>query len=292
MAPVDVNRLTSGLTYFDPQFVNEVLKEVRSETSVVGKLATPIAMPSSGASIPVLLSVPEPTFVGETELIPVANATFNTKSYRPYKATEVLLFSNEFLRDKAALYDAIMEQLPIAFGNMLDRRTLLGPSPGSGFDTLATAPSVRGGVSASAYEDYLSMINVVSAAGGSLKQWILSTAAEVVLLGARSEGDAGVPLFLQNPAADGSVGYVFARPVAKKDDVIDSDTSIGFAGDFSKIRYGFSQNMTFRISLDGTFVQDGVTISCAQRDMFGVIVSYEVGVMIPDPLKFVRITRT
>ena len=102
------------------------------------RLARQIALPGRGTAINVITSDPEAAWVGETNAKPVSDPGLETKVMRAYKLAVIVPFSNEFRRDVASLYDALIERLPNALAQKFDATVFgNGSAPGSDFDTFA-----------------------------------------------------------------------------------------------------------------------------------------------------------
>lgn len=289
---VDVFRGTSGVV-LPPSVVQAVLDKTELESSVITRLGTRVDVPASGGTIPILSSMPSPAWVNETAEKTVGRPTFSSHSFTPYTAALIVPFSNQFRRDVPALYNAIVRDLPLAVGKFIDQTVLYGASPGSGFDTLASVATVACEDSTTAYEDYLAALATVVAGNGDVTSWLLSPQAEIVVLGARANGDSGAPLFVMNPQSDGSIGSILGRPVNKSKVAYrasDTPDTIGFAGDWPTIQYGFVENITVTYSDQATLTDGESTINLFQTNMFALRVEFELGVVIDSDAKFVRLT--
>ena len=119
--PVDVSR--------------EIMQKTQEESAIM-QLARQIALPGRGVAINVITGDPEAAWVGETASKPVSDPGLATKIMRAYKLAVIVPFSDEFRRDAAALYDAIVERLPRALAQKFDATVFgNGSAPGSDFDT-------------------------------------------------------------------------------------------------------------------------------------------------------------
>ena len=109
MPAVDINRRTTNVLL--PAEVSAEVWGATLEESAFMRLARRINMPGSGVDIQTITGEPSADWVDETALKPVATHTFGKKTIRPYKLAVIEPFSNEFRRDKAALYNAYMPYL-------------------------------------------------------------------------------------------------------------------------------------------------------------------------------------
>ena len=107
---VDINRSTSGVVL--PEEVSgEILAKVL-EASIIQRAARRVTLPGAGAAFQTIVGDPAAAWVNETDEKPVSNASVGSKTLRGYKLAVIETFSNEFRRDKAALYEALVGRLP------------------------------------------------------------------------------------------------------------------------------------------------------------------------------------
>lgn len=290
MAAFDISRETAGVVL--PPSVNAaVWDRVVDEESIVMRLGTRIDVAAGGSITQTITSMPEPEFVGETGVKPVKTVGLGSATMKPYKTALILPFSNEFRRDLPGLFNAITRKLPATISKFVDRRVLYGPSPGTGFSTLAGAPTAAL-PAGSDYDDYLAVLRTLAANGGDLEAWLLSTQGEVGALGV-VDGN-GRPMF-GGALETGSIGTLLGRPVYRNKQVYNNGATgadtVGFAGDFSEIEYGFVDAINVRYSDQASIdLPDGTTLNLWQRNMFALMVEAELGVAIREPNHFVRLT--
>ena len=134
---IDINRTTNGLV-LNPEQSDEIIAKA-VEQSAIMQLAERVTLPGRGLSIPVITGDPTADFVTESAEKPVSNSTFGTKTMTPYKIAVIELFSNEFRRDFARLYDELVRRLPNAISTKFDNTVFAGTAPGTGFDVLTSA---------------------------------------------------------------------------------------------------------------------------------------------------------
>lgn len=277
--PVDINRKTTGLT-LTPEQSQEVLAKAVHESTIL-QLARRIELPGRGLSIPVVTGEPVADFVAETAEKPVSNSTFETKTMTPYKIAVIELFSNEFRRDYARLYDELVRRLPYALGKKLDTTVFDGTAPGTGFDTLANATDFTLDPT-QLYQMLVGAYSHVATAGYTPTAWALSPAGEVQLYGA--VGDDGHPIFLPTPA-DGTIGAVLGAPVVRAPHFNvagDGEThggKVGLVGDWNQMRVGIVGDIDLSISEEATINTGTELVNLWQRNMFAVRAEFEVGVI-------------
>ena len=254
---------------------NEIIQKTQ-EGSAVMQLARQIALPGRGAAINVITSDPEAAWVSETGSKPVSNPGLETKVMRAYKLAVIVPFSNEFRRDVAALYDALIQRLPKALGQKFDSTVFGGTAaPGSDFDTFAsvTAQSLASDV----YGGLVAADTDIALHGGILNGFVLSPQARGVLLGATDGDDR--PLFINN-VSEGAIPMVLgAKTVLSKAAFKSgSPAQIAFAGDWTQALYGVVEGVKIDYSSDATLdLGGGSVINLFQQNMFAVRAEIEVG---------------
>ena len=252
----------------------EILQKVQ-ESSVVMKLARAIELPGRGTSINVITSDPTAAWVGETDKKPVSNPGLATKVMSAYKLAVIVPFSNEFRRDVASLYDALVQRLPNALGAKFDETVFGGTAPGSNFDTLA-------GVTAQALgtDEYAALVAAdtdIATHGGILNGFVLSPQGKGKLLAAR-DGD-NRPLFIHN-VAEGAIPMVLGArtEISKGAYKAGTPNIVGYAGDWTQALYGVVEGVKIDYSSDATLDDgNGGTINLFQQNMFAVRAEIEIG---------------
>lgn len=293
---VDVSRQTTGLIDLPTEISTQIWADT-IDNSIVQTLTPRMSLPAGGISIPMITGDPEAGWVNETDEKPVGDSTFGSKVITPYKMAVIELFSDEFRRDYSALYAALAERLPKALGRLFDETTLgQKAAPGSGFDTLADAPTVE----ADSYAGYLAALRSVATNGGELQSWALGPNAEIDTMGI-VDAD-GRPLFIRDVTTQGSIGSILARPVYKARNaefaLADLDgsgsgtaggTVKGIAGEWSSATWGSVEGIKVAMTDQGTINKNGVQYNLWQRNMFAIRAEVEVGFAVRDAGRFVKL---
>lgn len=208
---VDVSRSTTGIT-LTPEQSQEIWSKADYASAVL-QLANRVNLPGSGLSVDIITGEPTANWVGETAIKPLSRPTFSSKLMTPYTAAVIVPFSNQFKRDKAALYNEIVRKLPQALAKKLDA-TVFGNDavPGSNFDTLSAAATV--GIAGKTYNGLVAADQAIAVGGGNLNGWALSPQGRGILLG--STDTSGRPLFINNVQTDGAVPALLGSPAHKK----------------------------------------------------------------------------
>ena len=255
----------------------EIMQKVQLDSAVM-KLARKIALPGRGASINVITSDPEASWVGETATKPVSNPGVATKVMSAYKLAVIVPFSNEFKRDAEALYEALVERLPRALAAKFDATVLTGSAPGTNFDTLASVTAQA--IGSDAYGGLVAADTDVAVNGGIMNGVVLSPQGKGILLASKDQN--GRPLFINN-VAEGAVPMVLGArtELSKGAYKSGSPNVVGIVGDWTQALYGTVEGVQIRISDQATLTytenEETKTINLFQQNMFAVCAEIEVG---------------
>lgn len=272
MSGISTNRTNISLP---TSVANEIIQKTQEDSAVM-RLATQIALPGNGLTIPVITSDPTASWVDETAEKPVSNPGLSTKVMRGYKLAVIEPFSNQFRRDYAALYDALVARLPRILAEKFDATVFgNGSAPGSDFDTFAdcTAQSLASDV----YGGLVAADTDVSLHGGVVNGYAISPQLRGILLSALDKNDR--PLFV-NSAAEGAIPMILGEPtyLTKGAFVSGSPSTVGVVGDWTKAMYGIVEGVDISFSSDATLtLADNSTINLFQRNMFAVRAEIEIG---------------
>ena len=253
----------------------EILQKAK-ESSAIMQLARQITLPGRGEAINVITSDPEAAWVGETASKPVSNPGLATKVMRGYKLAVIVPFSNEFRRDLASLYDALVQRLPGALGKKFDATVFgNGDAPGSDFDTFAaiTAQSLASDV----YQGLVAADTDVALHGGVINGYAISPQMKGLLLAATDQNHR--PLFINN-VSEGAVPMILgAKTVVTKGAFVQGTPNVvGVAGDWSQAMWGTVEGVKIDFSSDATLDIDAEhKINLFQQNMFAVRAEIEVG---------------
>lgn len=272
MSGINTNRTNISL----PTSVSSMILQKTQEDSAIMKLATKINLPGNGLTIPVITSDPTAAWVDETDEKPVSNPGLSTKTMRGYKLAVIEPFSNQFKRDYAALFDALVARLPRILAEKFDNTVFGGSAaPGSDFDTLAgiTAQSLASDV----YGGLVAADTDIALHGGQLNGYAISPQMRGVLLQALDKNDR--PLFINN-VSEGAIPRILGQPtyITKGAFVQGTPNVIGIAGDWSKAMYGIVEGIDISFADQATLtLADSSTINLFQRNMFAVRAEIEIG---------------
>ena len=283
MAGINTNRTTIAL----PAEVSREILQKTQQASAVMQMARQIPLPGLGAVIPVITSDPAAAWVTETNEKPVSNPGLSTKNMQAYQLAVIVPFSRQFRRDADALYNAIVERLPLALAQKFDA-TVIGAvdAPGENFDTFAnaTAQALVPGAGETVYGNLVAAYGDIAAQGGSMDGIAISPVGMGLLLGATGSDDR--PIF--NSAADAAIARILgARTVESRGmykagaagvgTAAGTPAIVGVAGDWTQAMWGTVGGVDISISEESTLTIGTQQINLWQRNMFAVRAEIEVG---------------
>lgn len=302
----DISRHTTNVI-LDPEVSSEIWANAIEESAFM-RAARRINIPGSGMKIQTITGEPEANWVDETNLKPVGFHTFGSKTITPYKLAIIEPFSQEFLRDKDALYAECVRRLPAALGKKFDSTIMGAVAPGSGFDVLGTGVSSTSLLPDSAnhiteYDRFVAIDAAVSAADGIMDTVILAPQGKSILLGAK-DGD-GYPLFTAGVGAN-TVGNILGAPVTVAKGVYVAGSAatqsaagvpavVGVAGDFSDVVWGSVEDVQMSVSDAASLSYTNssnqtVTINLWQQNMVAVRFEIEVAFAVRNKSQLMLLT--
>lgn len=250
---------------------NAIIEKVKEQSAVM-RLARQIQVPARGATVPVVTSDPTAAWVAEGSAKTNSNPTVSYKLLQPYKLAVIELFSDELVRDEKALFDALIDRLPMALGTKFDNTVIGGTAkPGDNFDNFASATKVD--ISANTYTQLVSADTTIATAGGILNGFALAPQGRGILLGATD--DNGRPLFINN-TAEGAIPMVLGAKTVQNKGLYKTDASgnfIGIAGDWTKAVYGTVNGVEIKMSKEATVGE----VNCFESNLTAVLAEIEIG---------------
>lgn len=278
----DINRTTNSMAL--PSDISSEIMQKTQEESAIMRLARHIELPGRGVTIPVITGDPTAAWVSETGPKPVSNGTPATKLMSAFKIAVIETFSKEFVRDAAALYDALIQRLPAALGGVFDS-TIIGATQApsaTNFDTFAncTAQSILNANNGT----YLGLVAAdadVADHGGVMNGIAMGAQGRALLLTAVDTTNR--PLFMAS-ANDGVVDKVLGVPTYFNKNLYKAGASsgsvpaiVGVAGDWSQAMYGTVSGVEIAVSDTATLTSGETTINLWQQNMVAVRAEIEVG---------------
>ena len=284
MSGISTNRTNITLP---ADVAQEILQKTQGASAIM-QLARQIALPGRGVQIPVITSDPSAAWVDETDAKPVSNPGLSSKLMQAYKLAVIVPFSDEFRRDAAALYDALIARLPGALANKFDA-TVIGAAnaPGANFDRFnaCTTQALVPAGSATTYDGLVAAYADIATSNGSLNGFAMSPAGIGLLLGATDS--TGRPIFT-NGAAEGAVNRVLGAPVVEGRGLYVAGEAgvgsapgtpaiVGIAGDWSQAMYGTVEGVQIRIADQTGLTINSTQVNLWEHNMFAVRAEIEIG---------------
>ena len=207
----------------------------------------------------------------------------------------IVPFSDEFRRDKQALYNECVNRLPKLFGKKFDATVMGSTAPGANFDVLGNTATVSltPGSGKTMYDQFLAADELIGDADGVMNGIALAPKGRSKVLSA-VDGD-GLPLFSAG-VQSGTVNPILGANVAVKKGVYvaGSPAVLGLAGDFDNCAWGAVNSIKGAISDQATLTytdgEESITLNLWQRNMFAVRFEIELAFMVRDAATFVRLT--
>lgn len=264
------------------------------EESAVMRLARRVTLPSVGEEFQIITKDPSPEWVNEAEEKPVGDIGLDSTSWKGYKLAVILPFSNEFRRDAARLYDAIVERVPRSFGTKIDA-TVFGDGkgkPGELFDTMADVPEIDVTAGGDLWDCLVKADAAISAADGLADGLAITPLMKSYLLGEKDNN--GRPLFVSDMASGRDVPMVMGLPTYVSRGVglkatQEKGEQLGFMGEWSSAMYGVVEDVTMKLSDQATINVEGTQVNLWQRNMFAVLFEMTVGFKLRDKDRFVKL---
>ena len=286
-----------------PNAVSSDILQKTQEASAIMRLARKVTLPGNGVQIPMITGDPEAQWVTETGAKPVSNPTLDKKIMQAHKLAVIVPFSNEFRRDVAALYNALVDRLPGVLAKKFDATVFFGPESSlANFDDLSavTAQSLQSSV----YGGLVNADTDISEQGGTISGYAISPQGRGMLLGAldgvnrplfiNSIADSDIPKLL-GAATYFTAGAYKAGSAASGSAAAVPDV-VGFAGDWSHAMWGTVEGVKIDVSDQASLaykdaLNQDATLNLWQNNMFAVRAEIEVG-FVAETQYFNALTRT
>ena len=287
MTTLDTSRQSTGVVL--PYEISSEIWAKTQESSAVMQLARRAELPGGGLEFQTITGDPSASWVDETGIKPSVKHTFGSKKMKGYTLALIEPFSNQFKRDKASLYNEVVNRMPGILAKKLDETVFAvngATAPGENFDTLASASTVSVGTG-SIWDALVTADATIAANDGILNGWAVSPAGKSALLTAKDS--IGRPLFIDSMTAENNVASILGHPAYVRKGI--SDTGVlGVAGDWTSAIYGVVEDIRMDIAEQATLTNGSELINLFERNMFAVRFEMEVGFVIKDANHFVKIT--
>ena len=288
MTALDISRETTGVA-LPFQLSTEIWSKAQ-EASAVMQLARRVTLPGAGLEFQTITGDPSASWVDETGIKPNDKHTFGSKKMKGYTLALIEPFSNQFKRDKAALYNEVINRMPGILAKKLDETVFAvngATAPGENFDTLTDASSISVGTG-SIWDALVTADATIAANDGILNGWAIAPAGKSALLTAKDT--TGRPLFIDSMTSENNVASIMGHPAYVRKGIADTDV-LGFAGDWTSDVYGVVEDIQLDIADQATLTSGSTTINLFERNMFAVRFEMEVGFVLKDAKHFVKLTK-
>lgn len=288
-----------GLEVDLPQSWGATTMKEAFESSVVGSLTNQIPVSTRGNVIPIYEGGFEVGYVAESEAKPVSEVGISLQYLTPQKFAGIVLVSKEAAREDPAGMLGIMRRDMV---NAVSRQIDFGIFYGKSAKTGAPVPNVT---------SLNSTTNRVELAPGDLVPQMLSgydlagAAADSdpngfafdprlrtrISLASQQElsapgGTSPMPNLNQTVGTFGGLPVAYGRTVSGRVGTNPETATRGFIGDWDKLRWGFSSNISMQRSDQATVVDGaGKTWHTFQQNMIAYLIEFEAGWWI-DPNAF------
>ena len=286
-----------------PNSVSSEILQKTQEASAIMRLARKVVLPGNGVQIPMITGDPEAQWVTETGAKPVSNPTLDKKIMQAHKLAVIVPFSNEFRRDAAALYSALVSRLPGVLAKKFDATVFFGPESSlANFDDLSTV--TKQSLQSSVYGGLVNADTDISEQSGTINGYAFSPQGRGMLLGALD--GVNRPLFINSiadsdiPKLLGAATY-FTQGAYKAGSAAVGSTPavpdvVGFAGDWTHALWGTVEGVKIDVSDQATLtykdaMEQDATLNLWQQNMFAVRAEIEVG-FVAETQYFNALTRT
>jgi HK97 family phage major capsid protein len=305
----DTSNATTGMFsgYLDPVEAGPLYDQT-AKTSLVQALARRIPMGATGVKFKDWSATIDASWVAEGQRKPVNKGQFEDTELVvvPHKIAVIFAESAEVVRANPRNYLQVMRRkVAEKFAEKFDDAVLRGTQTPFGAYVDQTTkeislhpdaiPAPEDGGMYTVFNNVLAaLVNDTDAQGKryKLKSWLLDDSIEPLLNGALD--NTGRPLFndLALPLETNAVtrqGRILGRPAVLTEDIA-TGTTLGYAGDWSKIMWGPVGGISYDVSDQATLVINDEIVSLWQHNLVAVRCEAEFGVLVQDPEAFVRIT--
>lgn len=290
--PITLN----GSALPQPQnYANTLMKE-SFEASVVGQLSPSEPIILGDNVIPVYEGGIEAGVVGEGEAKPVSEASMSHKVIRPIKLATIVVVSDEAVKlNPGNMLNFVRADLSNAITRAVDLLVLHGRSPRTG----AVVPDVsyvnettnRVEVNESdpLGPQLLAGYDLAANGGDDPDGFAFDTRyrTKVALANQATSADSiAMPNLNQAASTVAGLPAAYGRSVSGRvGSSVDTNVK-GFVGDWGKVRWGFSENISIQTSSEATIVDGSTTYHLFQQNLRALLVEAQVGWTVLDPQAF------
>jgi HK97 family phage major capsid protein len=269
--------------------------EDAARSSVVQRIVPQVPLSFSGRAVPVVNQRPVATWVTEGVAKTATQGGMKLVNMEPKKLAAIAVVSEEVVRANPGNFVTwLRPALSDAFAVAFDLATLHGVGgngTGSGpfdADIADTTHTVTLGTGATLYNDLVSAGKTLSKDGRKITAFAFSDYAEWLF--ADELDGVNRPLFSLNvtdPTALVRPGALINRPCYLAD-TIGLGTTMGFAGDWTKARWGVVGGINFTVSNEASVTINGSLVSLWQNNLVAIRAEAEYGFVMTEATNFVK----
>lgn len=290
---------TTNPNYLDKATAQAIADKTR-DYSLITALGTQVPLAPGGTDFPVFdTSGVQGKFIGEGEQKPTGMASRTNLHMAKRKWALILPFTNEAVRDdKSGVVQQARNAAAKALARDIDKLAFTGAGiAGQSYIDQTTKTqdlSEYGAAEGSVFQALNGALRQLVTDGYELTGWVLDTEIEPIINGAVDA--AGRPLFIETPLVDTNPsvrpGRLIGRPARMARDVASGETPdriLGYAGDFSEVRWGLLSALSEDVNTTATVTLGGQLVSAYEHNLTLFRYEAEVGVLVPDPDAFVKL---
>lgn len=279
-----------GLTVDMPKEWAPTLMKQAFEESAVGQLSRSEPMPLDGKTIPVYEGGFEVGYVPEGTPKPVSDVSLTFQGIVPKKFAGIVLVSKEAARrNPARMLDLLQADMRNGVKRQIDYAVLYGKSARTG-TAIAETTSVNATTSrvelaaGDLVPQFLSAYDLAAAGSSDPNGWAFDSRFRTrVSLASQQElapagGISPMPNLANVSSTFGGLPATYSRVVSGRVGT-QVDTNVkGFVGDWDKVHWGFSEDISLQRSTEATVVDGaGKTWHLFQDNMIAYLVEFEIG---------------
>lgn len=293
--------------FMPPAQAQPIFDQAR-KVSVAQRLFRQIELGDTGVAVPYSATKPVANWVAEGAKKPTGAGTVGLETILPNKLAAITVVSEEVVRKNPARFvDSIQPDLAEAFAVAFDWAAfhgLGGDGTGTGpfpNNLSSTTAAVEIGTGANIYQDFVTVLSTLRAAGKRLTGWALDGVLEAPLYSAADS--TGRPLFYNTLNGDRQVpmsmdtrqiieGAILNRPALMADNVgtANNTTRVGYAGDFTQGAWGVVGGIEFSVSTQATVTLNGTLVSLWEQNLVAIRAEAWYGFRLHDTASFVELT--
>lgn len=278
-----------GLDVPMPKGWAETLLKKSFEESAVGKLSGAVPMPLDGLNVPIYEGGFEVGYVAEGTRKPVSTPETRINTITPKKFAGIVVVSQEIVRrNPAAMLDFIEADMRNGVSRQVDYAVLYGKSALTG-NAVPETTSVNATTSrvelttGDLVPQLIGAYDLAVAGSNDPTGWAfdsrfrsrIAVASQQQL--APAGGTQSMPNLGLNIETFAGLPAAFSRVVAGRIGANPETKVRGFVGDWSKIRWGFSENLKITRSKEATIVDGDTTLNLFQDNLMALRIEFELG---------------